>query len=164
MRRMMYRIADRYSKKIKCKVIINGESIGQVASQTLTSMVVINSVTNKPIIRPVACMDKLEIIDIANNVSTDGLVKQTISKGYYTIKKNYDDSLPKSIPLRPQVSTVSEPETEEDEEIEGVKNPSAIKEAQPNKAGIITHFTLLFRIKAYNAKTPPSPLLSAFMA
>lgn len=59
-----------------------------------------------------------EIIDIANNVSTDGLVKQTISKGYYTIKKNYDDSLPKSIPLRPQVSTVSEPETEEDEEIE----------------------------------------------
>ena len=70
MRRMMYRIADRYSKKIKCKVIINGESIGQVASQTLTSMVVINSVTNKPIIRPVACMDKLEIIDIANKINT----------------------------------------------------------------------------------------------
>lgn len=60
-----------------------------------------------------------EIIDIANNVSTDGLIKQTISKGYYIIKKNYDDSLPKSIPLRAQaLTTVSEPETEEDEEIE----------------------------------------------
>ncbi len=68
MRRMMYRIADRYSKKIKCKVILNGESIGQVASQTLTSMVVINNVTNTPVIRPVACMDKLEIIEISKKI------------------------------------------------------------------------------------------------
>lgn len=70
MRRMMYRIAERLAKKHKCKVIINGESIGQVASQTLTSMGVINSVTNFPVIRPVACMDKLEIIDIANKINT----------------------------------------------------------------------------------------------
>lgn len=70
MRRMMYRIAERYSKKIKCNAIINGESVGQVASQTLTSMFVINSVTSMPIIRPVACMDKLEIIDIANKIGT----------------------------------------------------------------------------------------------
>ena len=70
MRRMMYRIADKYSKKIKSKIIINGESIGQVASQTLTSMVVINNVTNVPVIRPVACMDKLEIIELANKIGT----------------------------------------------------------------------------------------------
>ena len=70
MRRMMYRIAERVSLKHKCKVIINGESIGQVASQTLTSMSVINSVTNFPVIRPVACMDKLEIIDIAKKINT----------------------------------------------------------------------------------------------
>lgn len=70
MRRMMYRIAERLAKKNKCKVIINGESIGQVASQTLTSMVTINSVTNYPVIRPVACMDKLEIIDIAKKIGT----------------------------------------------------------------------------------------------
>ena len=70
MRRMMYRIAERVSLKHKCKVIINGESIGQVASQTLTSISVINSVTNFPIIRPVACMDKLEIIDIAKKINT----------------------------------------------------------------------------------------------
>ena len=68
MRRMMYRIATSINKKYK--VIINGESIGQVASQTLSSMSVINSVTNYPIIRPVACLDKLEIIDIAKKIGT----------------------------------------------------------------------------------------------
>ena len=68
LRRMMYRIATSIDKKYK--VIINGESIGQVASQTLSSMGVINSVTNYPIIRPVACLDKLEIIDIAKKIGT----------------------------------------------------------------------------------------------
>jgi len=70
MRRMMYRIADIYSKKIKCQIIVNGESIGQVASQTITSMSVINNVTNMPVIRPVACMDKLEIIELSNKIGT----------------------------------------------------------------------------------------------
>ena len=65
MRRMMYKIMEKLAKKNKALVIINGESIGQVASQTLTSMSVINNVTNMPVIRPVACLDKLEIIDIA---------------------------------------------------------------------------------------------------
>ena len=70
MRRMMYRIAEKVLKNHHLKVIINGESIGQVASQTLTSMSVINSVTNIPVIRPVACMDKLEIIDISKKINT----------------------------------------------------------------------------------------------
>jgi thiamine biosynthesis protein ThiI len=70
MRRMMYRISERICQKHKLKVIINGESIGQVASQTLTSMIAINNVTNLPVIRPVACMDKLEIIDIAKKIGT----------------------------------------------------------------------------------------------
>lgn len=70
MRRMMYRIAEKMAIKNKCKVIINGESIGQVASQTLTSMSVINSVTNFPVIRPVCCMDKLEIISLAKDIGT----------------------------------------------------------------------------------------------
>ena len=70
MRRMMYRIATKVALKRNCKVIINGESIGQVASQTLTSMSVINEVTTMPVIRPVACMDKLEIIDISNKIGT----------------------------------------------------------------------------------------------
>lgn len=70
MRRMMYRICEKVSIKHKCKVILNGESIGQVASQTLDSISVINSVTNFPVIRPVACLDKLEIIDIAMKIGT----------------------------------------------------------------------------------------------
>ena len=70
MRRMMYRISERLAHKTKAKIIINGESIGQVASQTLTSMYVINNVTSMPVIRPVACLDKLEIIDIAKKIDT----------------------------------------------------------------------------------------------
>ena len=70
MRRMMYRISERVAKNIHSKVIINGESIGQVASQTLTSMYAINNVTNMPIIRPVSCLDKLEIIEIAKKIDT----------------------------------------------------------------------------------------------
>ena len=70
MRRMMYRIMDRLCNIYKGLCIINGESIGQVASQTLTSMNVINSVTNVPVIRPVACLDKLEIMDIARKIDT----------------------------------------------------------------------------------------------
>ena len=70
LRRMMYRITERLAKKIKAKVIVNGESIGQVASQTLDSMNVINNVISMPVIRPVACLDKLEIIDIAKKINT----------------------------------------------------------------------------------------------
>ena len=70
MRRMMYRIAEKVCYRKNLKIIINGESIGQVASQTLSSMLVINNVTNLPVIRPVACMDKLEIIDISNKIKT----------------------------------------------------------------------------------------------
>lgn len=70
MRRMMYRITEQLAKRYKALAIINGESIGQVASQTLHSMSVINSVTSVPVIRPVACLDKLEIIDISKEIDT----------------------------------------------------------------------------------------------
>lgn len=70
MRRMMYRIMERLCEKHKALAIVNGESIGQVASQTLNSMYVINSVTSVPVIRPVACLDKLEIIDISKKIDT----------------------------------------------------------------------------------------------
>jgi len=70
MRRMMYRIMDKLCMRFNCFAIVNGESIGQVASQTLTSMKVINEVTNIPVIRPLACFDKLEIMDIARKIQT----------------------------------------------------------------------------------------------
>lgn len=70
MRRMMYRIAQKICEKQNCLAVVNGESIGQVASQTLESMQVINSVIQRPVIRPVACLDKLEIINISKNIHT----------------------------------------------------------------------------------------------
>lgn len=70
MRRMMYRIADRFARKNNCHCIVNGESVGQVASQTLDSMGVINEVTNNVIIRPLAIFDKQDIIKIAREINT----------------------------------------------------------------------------------------------
>lgn len=70
MRRMMYRITERLANRKRMHTIINGESIGQVASQTLTSMKAINCVVKMPVIRPVACFDKLEIIDISKKINT----------------------------------------------------------------------------------------------
>ena len=70
MRRMMYRISAIISKSINAKILVNGESIGQVASQTLTSMNAINEVVKIPVIRPLACFDKLDIIKIAREINT----------------------------------------------------------------------------------------------
>ena len=99
MRRMMYRIASTYAKEMGYKLLINGESIGQVASQTLSSMYVINEVTNIPIIRPVACLDKIEIMEIARRIGT-----------YETSILPYEDCctifLPKHPIINPKLSIV----------------------------------------------------------
>jgi len=70
MRRLMLRITDQLRENARALAIANGESVGQVASQTLDSMVAINDVTNTPIIRPVATMDKLDIIKVAEEIDT----------------------------------------------------------------------------------------------
>ncbi len=95
MRRMMYRIAEGYAKKKGFKVIVNGESVGQVASQTLSSMMAINSVTNFPVIRPVCCLDKLEIIDIAKKINT-----------YETSILPYEDCCTIFVPKHPVINPV----------------------------------------------------------
>lgn len=69
-RRMMMRLTDKIRDQQSGLAIVNGESLGQVASQTLQSMVSINEVTNTPIIRPVVSMDKNEIIEIAQKIDT----------------------------------------------------------------------------------------------
>lgn len=69
-RRFMLRITDALREQRKGLVVLNGESMGQVASQTLHSMIAINEVTNTPIIRPVVAMDKLDIIDVAQQIDT----------------------------------------------------------------------------------------------
>ena len=75
-RRMMLRITDEICQLRHGLIILNGESLGQVASQTLQSMVAINEVTNRPVVRPVATMDKLEIIEVAQEIDTFELAIQ----------------------------------------------------------------------------------------
>jgi len=70
MRRMMYRIAEKEALMNNCLALCGGESIGQVASQTLESMATINEVVKLPMIRPLAIFDKLDIIDIAKKIGT----------------------------------------------------------------------------------------------
>ena len=70
MRRMMYRISQIVASRSNCLVIGNGESIGQVASQTLKSMKEIENVVDLPVIRPLAIFDKVDIIKIARQIGT----------------------------------------------------------------------------------------------
>ena len=70
MRRMMMRLAESWARKRKCLAIATGESIGQVASQTLESLQVINEVTNYPILRPLCVSDKVEVIETAKRIGT----------------------------------------------------------------------------------------------
>ena len=122
MRRMMYRISERIMYQNNCHILINGESIGQVASQTLTSMQVINNVSNVPVIRPVSCLDKLEIIEIAKRIDT-----------YETSILPYEDCctifLPKHPVINPELSKAIEYENSFDYEVliqEAVKNHEII--------------------------------------
>lgn len=103
MRRMMYRISAKIAYNSKGKILINGESIGQVASQTLTSMNVINEVVKMPVIRPLACFDKLEIIDLAKKIDT-----------YETSILPYEDCCTIFVPEHPVIN----PESSKAEEFE----------------------------------------------
>lgn len=97
MRRMMYRISSIIAYNNRCKILVNGESIGQVASQTLSSMSVINEVVKMPVIRPVACFDKLEIIDLAKKIGT-----------YETSILPYEDCCTIFVPDHPVINPKSE--------------------------------------------------------
>ncbi|MGD6967912.1 tRNA uracil 4-sulfurtransferase ThiI [Rossellomorea vietnamensis] len=69
-RRMMLRITEKLREQHEGLGIVTGESLGQVASQTLESMLAINEVTSTPVLRPLIAMDKLDIIDIAKEIGT----------------------------------------------------------------------------------------------
>lgn len=75
-RRMMLRITDKIRGKRSGLAIMNGESLGQVASQTLESMLAINEVTATPILRPLISMDKNDIISVARQIDTFDLAIQ----------------------------------------------------------------------------------------
>lgn len=69
-RRFMMAIAERVALNRKCKALVTGESIGQVASQTLESISVTNSTVNMPVFRPLIAMDKTEIVNISQKIDT----------------------------------------------------------------------------------------------
>ena len=97
MRRMMYRISAIIASKRNAKILVNGESIGQVASQTLTSMNAINEVVSIPVIRPLACFDKLDIIEIAKMIDT-----------YETSILPYEDCCTIFVPKHPVINPSKE--------------------------------------------------------
>ncbi len=97
MRRMMYRISAIVASRSRANVLINGESIGQVASQTLTSMKVINEVVKLPVIRPLACFDKSEIMEVARKIDT-----------YDISILPYEDCCTVFVPTHPVINPVSQ--------------------------------------------------------
>lgn len=97
MRRIMMRIAERLCKENGLGAIVTGESLGQVASQTMQSMTVTNYVVSLPVFRPVIAFDKEEIMDVARKIGT-----------YETSILPYEDCctvfLPKNPVIRPTIS------------------------------------------------------------
>ena len=70
LRRFMMRLAERTANKFSCDALITGESIGQVASQTMKALIVTDSVVNMPVFRPVIGMDKEDIVKISRKIDT----------------------------------------------------------------------------------------------
>ena len=70
MRRYMMKIAEHFAKQGKCLGLITGESIGQVASQTMQSLAATNEVCTLPVYRPLIAMDKQDIVTIAEKIDT----------------------------------------------------------------------------------------------
>ena len=122
MRRMMYRIGEKLAIKNHCLALVNGESIGQVASQTLDSMNVINEVISIPVLRPVLCLDKLEIIDISKKVGT-----------YETSILPYEDCCTIFVPTHPVINPLKE-KCEEYEAL--IPYEKLIEEAIQNKTTV----------------------------
>ena len=118
MRRFMMRIAERLAKRLEDKAIITGESLGQVASQTIESITSSNSVVKMPVLRPLIAFDKIDIIKISEEIDT-----------YATSVLPYEDCctvfLPKYPVIKPDLKKVEKLETALD--VEGL-----IKEAMEN--------------------------------
>ena len=93
MRRMMYRIASKLAVRLNIPALASGESVGQVASQTIDSLNVINSVTNIPVLRPLCTYDKVDIIRISEKIGT-----------YDISIRPYEDCCTIFAPVKPKTS------------------------------------------------------------
>ncbi len=102
-RRLMVRVAEAIADRERAKALVTGESLGQVASQTLDNVVVVDAAATKPVLRPLIGMDKLEIIAQARMLGT-----------YDVSTQPHDDCCTLFMPRRPATrATVSETEAAE---------------------------------------------------
>lgn len=107
MRRMMYRITEQLANKLGALAIVNGENVGQVASQTLESMNTIESVATIPVIRPLATFDKQDIVDISVKIKT-----------YDISILPYEDCCTVFVPKHPQIKPQLETSIKEESKID----------------------------------------------
>lgn len=122
MRRMMLRIAERLARSRGIPALITGESVGQVASQTLESMAAINAVTTMPILRPLVAMDKAEIVELATEIGT-----------YPISLLPYDDCCTLFVPDNPE----TKPRIERVERAEGALAIDALVDAAASGTEVI---------------------------
>ena len=108
-RRFMMRIAEKIAEKNKCTMLITGENLGQVASQTAEALVVTDSVVKMPVMRPLIAMDKVDIMDKAKEIGT-----------FETSIEPYEDCctvfLPKHPTTKPKLEKILESESKLDVE------------------------------------------------
>ena len=109
----MNRISQKVAEKVGAKVLITGESLGQVASQTMQSMVVTSEVATMPILRPLVGLDKVEIIEYARKIGS-----------FETSILPYEDCCTLFVPKRPDVNPKLERilQSEQHLDIEGLVN------------------------------------------
>ena len=108
-RRFMMMIAERIAEANGCDMLITGENIGQVASQTAQGLVVTDNAVSMPVMRPLIALDKVDIMDIARNIGT-----------YETSIQPFEDCctvfLPKHPVTKPKLSRILESESVLDKE------------------------------------------------
>ncbi len=133
MRRMMYRIGEQIAIKQNALAIVNGENVGQVASQTLESMAVINEVTRMPVIRPLSTLDKSDIIEKSMKIGT-----------YDISIRPYEDCCTVFVPKHPQIKPHLDTAIQEEnkfnyEELieEAIQNTKVIKLTSNQKYQVI---------------------------
>lgn len=114
MRRFMMRIAEKIARKNRSKALITGESVGQVASQTLAALDVTNAVVDMPVLQPLIGMDKIEVINRAEEIGT-----------YETSILPYEDCCTVFTPKHPKIN----PKRSDVERVESVLNIEALEQA-----------------------------------
>lgn len=122
MRRFMMRIANKLAREGGMQAVVTGESIGQVASQTIESLAVTDAVTDMPVFRPLIGMDKIEIIERAQNIGT-----------YETSILPYEDCCTVFVPKHP----TTRPDLKKIEESEAILDIDALIEDALSKSTVI---------------------------